>query len=161
MKILNIVETAVDGPHLRTSIYFAGCNHHCKGCHNPETWEFNQGEDMTPFAALEKIKEFGNKYITLSGGDPLYQPKEVYTLLELIKENIPNADIWCYTGFRFEELLCSSSTIASLLQYIDVLVDGPFVLELRDTNLLFKGSSNQRIINVKQSLKENKVILWA
>lgn len=161
MRILNIVETVVDGPHLRTSIYFAGCDHHCKGCHNPETWEFNQGEDMTPLAVLEKIKEFGNKYITLSGGDPFYQSEEMYSLLKLIKENIPDADIWCYTGFRFEELALNSSLIGAPLQYIDVLVDGPFVLELRDTNLLFKGSSNQRIIDVKQSLKEFKIVLWA
>lgn len=136
-----------DGPGLRTSIYCAGCAHHCPGCHNPQSWDFKAGKDMEVDDLLEMIKadEFCN--VTFSGGDPFYQVEAFTELARKIKEQTRKT-IWCYTGFTIEEIRQDSSK-TPLLDYIDVLVDGPFILEKRDISLHFRGSSNQRIIYMK------------
>lgn len=136
-----------DGPGLRTSIYCAGCAHHCPGCHNPQSWDFKAGKDMEVDDLLEMIKadEFCN--VTFSGGDPFYQVEAFTELAKKIKEQTRKT-IWCYTGFTIEEIRQDSSK-SPLLDYIDVLVDGPFILEKRDISLHFRGSSNQRIIYMK------------
>lgn len=167
MRILKLVpDTVVDGPGLRTSIYFAGCLHHCKGCHNPESWNFKQGYAYHPDELYCMLLKTGNNKVTLTGGDPLYQNiGDLDRFLWLLKNGLPLReekpvyDVWVYTGYTWEQLI-NSKRHSSLLKYIDVIVDGKFVEELRDTSLQFRGSSNQRIIDVQESLKQNKVVLY-
>lgn len=158
LRVVDIVDgTSVDGIGLRTSIYFAGCDHRCPGCHNKQTWDFAAGKDMSVDELMEHIlrEEFN---VTFSGGDPLYQAPALIELAEKIKS--AGYNIWCYTGFTFEELVNKNdANITELLKNIDVMVDGPFILDLKDTSLRFKGSSNQRIIDVKESLLTNSVKL--
>ena len=147
IRILDILEeTMADGPGFRTSIYCAGCAHHCPGCHNPQSWDFMGGREVTVEELLEVVKadEFSN--VTFSGGDPLYQVEAFTELARRIKEET-GKNIWCYTGFRYEEIL-EDPRLSQILPYIDTLVDGPFVSELRDPELHFRGSSNQRIIHL-------------
>ena len=135
-----------DGPGFRTSIYCAGCAHHCPGCHNPQSWDFKGGYEVTIDELLEVIKadEFAN--VTFSGGDPLYQVEAFTELARRIKTETDKT-IWCYTGFTYEEIQ-ADPRLSQILPYLDVLVDGPYVEALRDTNLRFRGSSNQRIIEL-------------
>lgn len=149
VRILDILfETTADGPGLRTSIYFAGCDHHCKGCHNPQSWNMNGGYEVTIDYLLDLIKddEFAN--VTFSGGDPLYQCEKVSELARRIKAET-NKTIWCYTGFTYKEIV-DNVWLSQILPYIDVLVDGPYIEELRDESLPFRGSSNQRIIELTE-----------
>ncbi len=149
IRILDILEeTMADGPGFRTSIYCAGCRHHCSGCHNPQSWDFNSGRDMTVEEVLGIIKadEFSN--VTFSGGDPLYQVEAFAELARRIKEET-GKNIWCYTGFTYEEIL-EDERLRKILPYIDTLVDGPFIEALRDPELHFRGSSNQRIIHLTE-----------
>lgn len=148
IRVIDIVEgTAVDGPGLRTSIYLAGCAHRCPGCHNPQTWDFNAGEDMTVDELIEVITK-ADFNVTLTGGDPIYQAEALIPLAKKIREY--GYTIWLYTGFTFEQL--QDMPIAmQLLEYIDTIVDGPFILEQRDTSLQFRGSSNQRIIKISHN----------
>ncbi len=134
--------TTVDGPGLRTSIYFAGCKHYCKGCHNPESWDFNAGEDMTVEDILLQVQYYKFN-VTMSGGDPLYQDLDALAFLcqEIHKLN---HTIWLYTGFVFEELLADEK-YDKVLNNIDAIVEGPFILSRRSTEVLFRGSDNQRI----------------
>ncbi len=133
-----------DGPGFRTAIYCAGCSHACPGCHNPQSWDFNAGEWMTVDELLEIIKADEMSNVTFSGGDPFYQAPAFTELARRIKQET-NKTIWCWTGFTIEEIQ-KSEQMSQMLQWLDVLVDGPFILALRDTDLLFRGSSNQRII---------------
>lgn len=147
IRVLDILEeTMADGPGFRTSIYCAGCAHHCPGCHNPQSWDFSGGREMSVDQILEIVKsdEFAN--VTFSGGDPFYQVEAFAELARRIKEET-GKNIWCYTGFRYEEILADDH-LKQLLPYIDTLVDGPFVADLRDPELHFRGSSNQRIIHL-------------
>lgn len=151
LRIINIIEdTMVDGPGLRTSIYCAGCRHECPGCHNPQSWAFDAGHDMTVDEIMDIIVADPFADVTFSGGDPMYQPEGFLALAKTIKSTTKKT-IWCYTGFRFEQLVKDPQRL-NLLQYIDVVVDGPFVEALRDPDLPFRGSSNQRIIDVKKAL---------
>ncbi len=147
LRVIDIVEgTSVDGPGLRTSIYFAGCHHACPGCHNPQTWDPTAGRDMTVEDLMEVIctADFD---VTLTGGDPMYQAEALLPLVRRIKE--AGYNLWCYTGFTLEQL-AGQPHMQALLDYIDTLVDGPFIEALRDTDLIFRGSSNQRIIDLHQ-----------
>ena len=140
-------DSIVDGPGIRTVIWTQGCSHNCKGCHNPETWDFNSGKEFTEDTKKELFSCLALPYIngiTLSGGDPLCSYDELLPLLKEIKEKFPNKNIWVYTGFTLEELIASNKT--EILNYIDVLVDGKFILEQRDITLPFRGSKNQRIL---------------
>lgn len=152
-------DSIVDGPGLRIVVWTQGCNHNCKGCHNPSTHDFEGGalfDIKDILKELDKLKYHNG--ITFSGGDPMYQPRACSIIAKHAKEN--NMDVWCYTGFTFEQLLKQNNKdINEFLKYIDVLVDGPFILSKRNLDLLFRGSSNQRLIEVKKSLKENKIIL--
>ena len=150
IRILDILEeTMADGPGFRTSIYCAGCAHHCPGCHNPQSWDFKGGYEVTIEELLDIIKadEFAN--VTFSGGDPLYQVEAFTELARRIKTETDKT-IWCYTGFTYEEIQ-ADPRLSQILPYLDVLVDGPYVEALRDTTLRFRGSSNQRIINLKEN----------
>lgn len=145
LRVIRIVDgTSVDGPGLRTSLYLAGCAHQCPGCHNPQSWPFDAGEDWPIDELIDRIEE--NDFdVTLSGGDPLYQIDGVVELCRRIKERGRN--IWLYTGFTYEQVK-ESPTLSQILPYIDVMVDGPFIEALKDRDLLFRGSSNQRIIEI-------------
>lgn len=159
IRVLDIVEdTMVDGPGLRTSIYCAGCNHRCPGCHNPQSWEMQGGHEVSveDIMAVIEADPFAN--VTFSGGDPMFQPEAFSELAETIRSRTTK-DIWCYTGFTFEALL-QMPRQHRLLQLCDVLVDGPYVERLRDPDLLFRGSTNQRIIDVAASLQQGQVVLW-
>lgn len=162
IRVLRIVpDTIVDGPGLRTSIYCSGCAHHCPSCHNPQTWDFSAGTLMSVSEIRDAIAaESPDSDITFTGGDPLYQAEAFAELAKLIKTNSPQKNIWCYTGFLFEEILVDEK-MNKLLPWLDVLVDGPFVLALRDTkNLRFRGSSNQRLVDVPASLRTGTVVEW-
>lgn len=148
LRVIDIIEgTSVDGPGLRTSVYLAGCDHHCPGCHNPQTWPRDAGRDMTVDEILRVIDIAGFN-VTLSGGDPVYQAERLLPLLQAI--HCRGKTVWLYTGFTYGQLLAIPAAKA-LLPYIEAVVDGPFVLELRDTTLPFRGSSNQRIIYPHQN----------
>lgn len=160
ISILDILEdTTVDGPGFRTTIYCAGCPNQCPGCHNPESWDINNGKYTETEEILNRIlaDEFAN--VTFSGGDPMFQAKGFTELARAIKEK-SNKTIWCYSGFLFENLVKMPEPKA-LLEYIDVLVDGPFIESKKDEDLLFRGSSNQRLIDVQASLKAQKTILFS
>lgn len=159
LSILNILEdTTVDGPGFRTSIYCAGCTHACIECHNPQSWDINNGTMMSTNDIMKIVTADPFAHVTFSGGDPMYQAKGFTELAKAIKQQT-NKNIWCYTGFVFESLLKMKEQ-RELLQWIDVLVDGPFINSKKDLSLLFRGSSNQRLIDVQQSLLQNKVVLW-
>lgn len=147
----------VDGPGFRTSIYCAGCRHKCAGCHNPQSWAFDGGQEMTVEQILRVIESDPYANVTFSGGDPMYQAAGFAELAREIHRRT-NKDIWCYTGFTFESLI--SQDQRELLAELDVLVDGPFIEKLRDGDLLFRGSSNQRIIDVQASLYSGETVLW-
>lgn len=156
MRILNIYkETICDGPGLRYSIYISGCNHKCEGCHNPQSWNENEGVLLTPSFLDDIVSEIKKNIfldgVTISGGDPFFNPKELLLFLKKIKEETKQ-NIWCYTGYTLEYLL-KHDEYSEPLKYIDTLVDGPFVKSLYNPNLFFRGSSNQRIINNPYKMK--------
>ena len=159
LRIIKILEdTTVDGPGFRTAIYCSGCYHKCTGCHNPQSWDIEAGREMSIAEIMEKIKADPFANVTFTGGDPIYQAEGFALLAETIKKETAK-DIWCYTGFLYEQLLNGKYT-EKLLQNIDVLVDGPYIEEQKDPDLLFRGSTNQRLIDVKRSLAAGEVVLW-
>ncbi len=157
IQVLDIVEdTMVDGPGFRTSIYCAGCRHECPGCHNPQSWDADGGRAMTTGQVMEIIGADPYANVTFSGGDPMYQAEGFTELARAIRRQTRKT-IWCYTGFTFESI-AHIPRYRQLLQELDVLVDGPFVQALRDEDLLFRGSSNQRLIDVQASLASGQVV---
>lgn len=149
MKVMNIIhDSIVDGEGFRTVVFFAGCPHQCEGCHNPKSWNANNGTELSVEEILNEIKSNPLTEVTFSGGEPFVQSKELCELAKKVK--LLGKNIWCYTGYRVEELRdMNNSYVHELLQTIDVLVDGPFQLEKRDLSLDFRGSSNQRILHLK------------
>ncbi len=157
ISILSIVhDTMVDGPGFRTAIYCAGCPNHCPGCHNPQSWDIQNGTKTSTDEIMKEIMSDPFANVTFTGGDPMFQPEGFKELAQEIHK-ASNKTIWCYTGYKFENLQKNPQQLA-LLQQIDVLVDGPFIEALRDKDLFFRGSSNQRIINVRKSLESGKVV---
>ena len=153
ISVIKIVEdTTVDGPGFRTTVYAAGCPNACPGCHNPQSWDIESGTLMTTEEIMQVIRADEFADVTFSGGDPMFQPEAV--------KRETGKNIWCYTGYKFERLRHDRRQ-AELLQYIDVLVDGPYVESLRDRDVLFRGSRNQRLIDVQASLREGEVVLYA
>ncbi|MEE1219178.1 MAG: anaerobic ribonucleoside-triphosphate reductase activating protein [Ruminococcus sp.] len=159
-----------NGEGVRVSLFVSGCTHHCKDCFNSETWDFNFGKPFTKEIEDEIIESLAPDYIngfSLLGGEP-FEPsnqKVLVNLLKRIKQTYPNKTIWCYSGYLFDKELLNNSRARcevtdEMLSYIDILVDGRFVAELKDISLSFRGSSNQRIIDVKKSLEFDKVILY-
>ena len=156
LSIIDIIEdTTVDGPGFRTAIYAAGCPNKCPGCHNPESWDIHKGKKVRTEEIVEKVlaDEFAN--VTFSGGDPMFQPEGFTEVAKAIKAKSQKT-IWCYTGYKFEDLIKNPAQ-AALLSYIDVLVDGRYKQTLRDESLLFRGSSNQRLIDVQASLNKKEM----
>lgn len=157
IQVLDIIEdTMVDGPGFRTSIYCAGCHHECPGCHNPQSWNPGGGHPMTTDEVMKIIVADPYADVTFSGGDPLYQAEGFTELARAIRSQTQKT-IWCYTGFTFEAIV-KIPRYRQLLDEIDVLVDGPFVKSLRDEDLLFRGSSNQRLVDVPASLAKGEVV---
>ena len=156
MRIIDYTpNSTVDGVGVRQVFWTAGCSHHCKGCHNPQTWDFNAGTNW-PVAKIVSTAMKSPYNVTFSGGDPMEQWEE---LTEVCKElKTKGKDIWVYTGYEWEYI--RKNPMKKVLFYIDVLVDGRFVEDLKPPKLVFRGSTNQRIIDVKQSLKEGQFILW-
>lgn len=145
-------ETIVDGEGIRYSIYLAGCRHHCKGCHNKTSWNPLAGNVLTQQKVDEIINEINANPlldgITFSGGDPFYNPEEFLPLIKTIKERT-NMNIWCYTGYTYEQLM-DMEVCREILKLVDVLVDGKFIEDLYSPYLEFRGSSNQRIIKLRK-----------
>lgn len=160
MRYLKIENVDIgNGLDVGSVLWVSGCSHHCPQCHNPQTWDKNAGEEFTEEVLdnlLDKLKRPYIKRLTLSGGDPLFlgNRDEITNVVRKVKKNFPNIKIWCYTGYLWEEV-----KDLPCMDFIDVLVDGEFKVELRDITLPFCGSSNQRIINVKESLKKGCVVL--
>lgn len=144
---LNIIDvtydSVVDGPGIRTVIWFQGCTHHCKNCHNPETWAFGRGTDYS----IEEIADLINKQdkVTLSGGDPMCQLEALDAMLGLVK---PGKDIWLYTGYTYDEFSELVKTTKNILTKISVVKTGPFIEELKTPNITFRGSSNQEVYKI-------------
>ncbi|MEE1239207.1 MAG: anaerobic ribonucleoside-triphosphate reductase activating protein [Acutalibacteraceae bacterium] len=150
-----------NGPGVRVSLFVSGCRHHCKNCFNREAWDFGYGKPFTEETEEEILTELNKDYIkglSLLGGEP-FEPENRAALIKLLKkakQKNPEKPVWCYTGFEFEKL--TDPTAAEMLSLIDVLVDGKFEEELKSPDLIFRGSSNQRILDVKKSLDEGKAI---
>ena len=161
MRYHNITkDDMLNGDGLRVVLWMAGCSHCCYKCQNPVTWDPDGGLLFDETAKAELFEELGKNYIsgvTFSGGDPLYLGSrlDLLELIKEIKEKFPTKTMWLYTGYLWEEI-----KDLELVSYLDVLVDGPFVEEKKNLNLRFRGSENQRLIDVPASLKENKVVLW-
>lgn len=156
-------ESIVDGEGVRVVVFVSGCEHSCKGCHNPESHSFAVGQNFTEDLQDEVIQYIEKtpfiSGITLSGGDPMYSAIEVAAFVRKLKEATPSASIWLYSGFCYEDI-AADQDMAGLLSLCDVLVDGEFVLEQRDTTLPYRGSRNQRLIDVPASMKSRAVVLW-
>lgn len=158
-----------NGSGVRISLFVSGCTHHCKNCFNEEAWDFNYGEEFTQNTINEITELLEPSYIkglSLLGGEPLEPQNQlgILPLLRKVKEVYPTKDIWCYSGYTFEyiqsKMVDTLPYTKELLSYIDVLVDGKFVEELKNPMLQFRGSSNQRLINLPKTLQENTIILW-
>jgi len=162
------IADVANGKGVRVSIFVSGCNHHCKGCFNSQAWDFNYGNEFTEKEIDKIIKELDHSYVSglsILGGEPLeYQnQKGLLPLVKKVKEKFPEKDIWCYTGYSYDKDVLGNMfenwpESKELMSYIDVLVDGKFEEDKKDLNLKFRGSSNQRIIDVKKSLKTHQII---
>lgn len=156
MRIIDYLPNSItDGIGIRQVFYLAGCIHKCKGCHNPQSWNPTGGTEWS----IDEVVDMALKSpynVTFSGGDPFYQIDQLKSVCEQIRAN---KTIWVYTGYTFEEIMLDES-LKELIPLIDVLVDGRFDISKRDTDLTFRGSSNQRIIDCKESLTKGEVVLW-
>lgn len=159
-----------NGPGVRVSLFVSGCTHRCKGCFNEIAWDFNYGKPFTQETIDEILKMLEPEHIkgiTLLGGEP-FEPQNQPALLDLlrqIRKKFPHKSIWAFSGYLFDKDILSGrlgpwEITKEYLSYLDVLVDGPFILEKKDLSLRFRGSSNQRLIDVPASLQQNKVVLW-
>ncbi len=159
-----------NGPGVRISLFVSGCRHHCKGCFNEVAWDFSYGESFTQETAdsiLKMMEPAHIKGITLLGGEP-FEPENQPTLLQLLRQvraMFPEKSVWCFSGYLFDRdilpgKLGDPTITREMLGLIDVLVDGPFILEKKDLTLRFRGSSNQRLINVPASLEQGQIVLW-
>ena len=158
-----------NGPGVRVSLFVSGCTHHCRGCFNPETWDFHYGEPFNEKTEERLLKELEPSFIeglSLLGGEP-FEPSNSRVLAPFVKkarERFPDKTVWCYSGYRLEEILADSMGggpyTGELISLIDVLVDGEFMEDLKVLNLKFRGSSNQRLIDVPATLEKGTVVKW-
>ena len=159
-----------NGTGVRVSVFVSGCTHHCKNCFNQEAWDFNYGKEFTQKERDKVISELNHSYIeglSLLGGEPLEHKNQqgLLPLLRQVKQKFPDKNIWCYSGYKFEDDIMgkmnkNGEETPELLSYIDVLVDGKFEEDKKDIALRFRGSSNQRILDAKKSVKEGKAVLF-
>ena len=167
MNLAKIETNSINnGPGFRVVVWCQGCSLHCPGCHNQETWEPDGGTPLTSFdvyAVMDELQKPQYSGITFTGGHPLedYNIKGVLAMIRPIKAHHPDKTIWLYTGLTLSiDDIQSSSDIGECLRLCDVVVDGPFIQELRDITLPYRGSSNQRLIDIKKSLENNKIVEW-
>ena len=158
MRVAGIVrDSLVNGDGIRDAIFVQGCPHHCFNCQNPQTWNYEGGREI-PVEDLAKLFKDSPNDVTISGGEPFQQWGEVVHLMYYIKQDNPSKRFWIYTGYRYEDI---QECVERYMQpYLDVIVDGRYIEELKDPNCLYRGSSNQRLIDVQRTLKEGKIILW-
>ncbi len=166
IKIMDVA----NGPGVRMSLFVSGCTHYCKGCFNAEAWDFNYGEPFTQKEIDYIIDYVSGQYIaglTILGGEPMEHVNQqgLLPLLRQLRGKCPDKSVWCFTGYDFEKdvvgrMINEYPETKELLSYIDVMVDGKFVEELKDLSIRFRGSSNQRIIMVKESLEKGEIVLW-
>ena len=150
-------DSIVDGPGIRTAIFSQGCPHHCPGCHNPETWEFGCGTEIPEEAVVDIVKSNPLcRGVTFSGGEPFAQAKAFAKLARLLKEQ--GYEVASYSGYTFEALLHGTEDQKALLSSIDILIDGPFIQAQKSLEIAFRGSKNQRILDVKRSLAEGRAV---
>ena len=159
-----------NGPGIRVTLFVSGCTHRCQNCFNEETWDFHYGKPFTAETENELINALRPAYVkglTLLGGEPLEYSNQqgLLPFVRRVRKELPEKDIWCYTGYTFEtdvlgRMCAEREETKELLSCFDVLVDGEFVQELKEMGLRFRGSSNQRIISVQESLREGKTVLW-
>lgn len=155
-------ESVVDGEGVRVVVFVSGCLHNCKGCHNPSSHSFTAGQAFTSELQDEIITYIQNtpfvSGLTLSGGDPMYSAKEATAFIEKLRQKIPNTSIWIYSGFTYEAIQ-TDTDMRKLLKLCDVLVDGEFILDQRDVTLPYKGSRNQRIIDIQKSMDRKEIVI--
>ena len=153
-----VSDSIVDGPGIRTTIFAQGCPHHCEGCHNPETWDFSGGTQVSTDQILGIVR-FNpiSRGVTFSGGEPFAQAEGFAEIAKALKTG--NYEVASYSGYTFEELLNGTSAQRELLQWLDVLIDGPFVMKEKSLELAFRGSRNQRIIDVPKSLAKGEAVV--
>ena len=153
------IDSIIDGEGLRMVLWFQGCEIHCPKCHNPQTWDINGGQEYELEDILKQIYDYKDRYdgITLSGGHPLLQPNQCLEIVQFCKQN--GLNVWLYTGLIYEDII-KNKIFKEILKYVDVLVDGRYIDSLRDITLKWKGSSNQRVIDVQKSLQEGGIVLY-
>ena len=154
-------ESLVDGPGLRYVIFTQGCLHHCHGCHNSDSWDINAGKEFSVREIIRLIKKQKQiiQGITFSGGEPFLQAGELAEVAQTVQQI--DLDVVTYTGFTYEQLIEKNDTDINLLLFSsDILIDGKYIHELRSNSLQFRGSSNQRVINLSETLKNNEIVLW-
>lgn len=159
-----------NGPGVRVSLFVSGCTHYCRECFNSEAWDFQYGQEYTESTTKRILELLSPDYIaglSLLGGEPLHplNQKGILPLVKTVKERFPQKTIWCYTGYDFEQdilgdMMKNLPETAEILNCLDVLVDGKFELENKDLKLRFRGSSNQRILSIPESLLEKRAVLW-
>ena len=152
----------LNGEGVRVSLWVSGCKCQCAGCHNPQTWDFDGGILFDTTALNELFQALDKPYIqglTLTGGNPIDNGPEVLAICREVKEKFPTKDIWLYSGYTFEEIK-NKAVGEFILEYVDVLVDGPYIEEQRDITLSFRGSKNQRLIDVKETFKQGQIIQY-
>lgn len=158
-----------NGVGVRVSLFVSGCTHRCEGCFNPQTWNFYYGKEFTAQTEEQILELLSNSFVdglTLLGGEPMegQNQQALLPLLRRIKRELPEKTVWCYSGYTWEQLcaftLCERAVTEELLSYLDILVDGEFVLAKKRIDLQFRGSENQRIIDVKQTLSKGEIVLW-
>ena len=164
------IADVANGKGVRVSLFVSGCNHHCKGCFNAQAWDFNYGKEFTEKEIDRILDDLDHPYVSglsLLGGEPLEysNQKGLLPLVKKVKEKFPDKNIWCYTGFDFEKdvignMSKNNNTTRDLLIYIDVIVDGRYIEEKKDISLRFRGSSNQRIIDMKKTAETGEIVLW-
>lgn len=161
MKYLSILDCdIVDGNGVRVTLFVSGCSHRCKGCQNPESWNPSNGKDFTDDTIKELDSLLARDYVdglTLSGGDPLFPANrdEILKLVKHLKNKLPNKTIWLYTGYDYDDI-----KDLEIINYVDIIVDGEFKLSKLDTTLPFRGSANQRVIDVKKTLENGEIVLF-
>ncbi len=164
-----VIADHANGDGMRVTVFVSGCRNHCPGCFNPETWDFKSGKEYTSFmetAIINELKKPGYKGLTILGGEPFEEENQMglISLIRKVRDHLPDRDIWMYTGYSYEDLLPGGSkhteVTDEILAATTVLVDGRFLLEEKDISLRFRGSRNQRLIDMKHTREEGQVALW-
>lgn len=159
MRIAGIVRDSItNGIGIRDVLFVQGCPHRCRGCHNPHTWDFTKGDEMTIKSIIELFRDSPNN-ITISGGEPFYYPVELCTLVGHLHYEYPNKTFWIYTGYKVDELNPNDLRFLSRCK-VEVIVDGKFDVDKRNPTLRFRGSTNQRLIDVRKTVQRGQIVSW-